>query len=117
MLWKLTDTQGNERTVEPRGMIATDDISFMKKAVLAAGGIALLPMYLCAREEQSGKLVRILPGWRLTGADIHVVYPSARYVPQRVVAFRDFLVKELGTITKRCLETDSLKLGEPLSDS
>lgn len=106
MHWRLTDNAGNERTLEPRGAIASDDISFMKKAVLAAGGIALMPMYLCAREEQSGKLVRVLPNWRLTGADLHVVYPSARYVPQRVVAFRDYLVNELSLLAKRCEEAE-----------
>lgn len=102
MPWKLTGPEGEERTVEPHGGISSDDISFMKKSVLAAGGVALLPLFLCAREEQSGKLVRILPQWRLGGSDLHVVYPSARYVPQRVVAFRDFLVRELTALSSRC---------------
>ena len=35
MSWKLTSRSGTERTVEPRGAISADDISFIKKAVLA----------------------------------------------------------------------------------
>ena len=102
MLWKLTSSTGEEQTVQPRGAISADDISFLKKAVLAGGGIALLPLFLVPREEHSGKLVRVLPEWRLTGSMLHVVYPSARYVPQRVVAFRDYLLRELGKISARC---------------
>ena len=102
MPWKLTSSTGEEQTVQPRGAIAADDISFLKKAVLAGGGIALLPLFLVPREELSGKLVRVLPDWRLTGSMLHVVYPSARYVPQRVVAFRDYLLGELGKISARC---------------
>lgn len=101
-VWKLTSPSGEEASVEPRGSISADDISFLKKAILAGGGIALLPLFLVAREEQSGKLVRVLPEWRFTGSMLHVVYPSARYIPQRVVAFRDYLVRELGKITARC---------------
>ncbi len=102
MPWKLTSSTGEERTIQPRGAISADDISFLKKAVLAGGGIALLPLFLVPREEHSGKLVRVLPDWRLTGSMLHVVYPSARYVPQRVVAFRDYLLRELGKISARC---------------
>lgn len=105
--WNLRSEKGEERVIDPRGAISADDISFMKKAVLAAGGIALLPLFLCAREEQSGKLVRVLPSWRLGGSDLHVVYPSARYVPQRVVAFRDYLVKGLNELSTRCAETEA----------
>ena len=103
MAWKLTSlSSGEEKIVHPSGTIAADDISFLKKAVLAGGGIALLPLFLVPREEQSGKLVRVLPEWRFTGSMLHVVYPSARYVPQRVVAFRDYLLRELGKISSRC---------------
>jgi len=109
MAWKLTSTTGEEHTVPVRGSISADDISFLKKAVLAGGGIALLPLFLVPREEQSGKLVRVLPDWRFTGSMLHVVYPSARYVPQRVVAFRDYLVRELGKIGSRCEQAERMR--------
>jgi len=110
MPWKLTSTTGAEHTVAVRASISADDISFLKKAVLAGGGIALLPLFLVPREEQSGKLVRVLPDWRFTGSMLHVVYPSARYVPQRVVAFRDYLVRELGKIGSRCEQAERMRV-------
>lgn len=93
--WRLTSASGEEQVIEPHGAIAADDVSFLKKAAVAGGGIALLPQVLTAREEQANKLVRVLPEWRLSSSVLHVVYPSARYVPQRVVAFRDYLVRGL----------------------
>jgi DNA-binding transcriptional LysR family regulator len=102
LVWQLKSADGKEATINPRGAIASDDISFLKKAVLAGGGIALLPHFLCYREERAKKLVRILPEYNLIGSNLHVVYPSARYVPHRVVAFRDHLVKALDRITTRC---------------
>ncbi|HVJ90845.1 MAG TPA: LysR family transcriptional regulator [Labilithrix sp.] len=111
MQWKLTSTSGAEQLVEPRGAISADDISFLKKAVLAGGGIALLPSFFVLREERANKLVRVLPDWRLSGATLHVVYPSARYVPQRVIAFRDYLVRELGKIASRCDEESAAEKG------
>jgi DNA-binding transcriptional LysR family regulator len=108
LAWKLTSVTGQVETVEPRGAISADDISFLKKAALAGGGIALLPGFLVPREERSGKLVRVLPDWRFTGSRLHVVYPSARYVPQRVVAFRDYLIRELAKISTRCDEVAAL---------
>lgn len=100
--WTLTTSDGRTESIVPRGSIAADDISFLKKAVLAGSGIALLPTFLVQREELSGKMVRLLPDWRVTGSALNVVYPSARYVPMRVVVFRDYLVKELGKLTSRC---------------
>ena len=52
MAWKLTSRSGTERTVEPRGAIAADDISFIKKAVLAGGGIALLPTFVALEKRR-----------------------------------------------------------------
>jgi DNA-binding transcriptional LysR family regulator len=41
----------------------------------------------------TGRLVPVLPEYGLRGAALHVIYPSARQVPSKVTAFRDFLAK------------------------
>jgi DNA-binding transcriptional LysR family regulator len=102
--WVLTSSNGEQRTVEPQGAIGADDVAFLKKAVLAGGGIAFLPRFVCYREEVAGKLVRVLPDWKIGGSLLNVVYPSARYVPQRDHALRDQLVNGLNRISKRCAE-------------
>jgi DNA-binding transcriptional LysR family regulator len=50
-------------------------------------------MFLCAREVERGRLIRVLPAYVAPGPPLHLVYPSARYLPHRVGVFRDFLVE------------------------
>jgi DNA-binding transcriptional LysR family regulator len=100
--WELRHTDGTVSSVDVSGLIASDDLSFVRKAVLAGSGIGVLPTFLCGRAEATGKLVRVLPDWSLNGAVLHVAYPSARFVPQRVVVLREHLLSELGNIGKEC---------------
>jgi DNA-binding transcriptional LysR family regulator len=99
--WRLRSKGGEHASVEPRASISADDISFLKKAALAGAGIALLPAFMVAREVESGKLERVLPAWSHAASMLHVVYPSARYVPRRIVLFRDYLATELVKLSRR----------------
>ncbi|WP_437318159.1 LysR family transcriptional regulator [Sorangium sp. So ce385] len=92
--WRLTGPAGEE-TVEVEGPLAVDELSFARRAVLAGVGVGLLPMILCAHEVARGRLVRVLPSHMASDAPLHLVYPSARYLPHRVAVFRDFLVESL----------------------
>lgn len=100
--WELRHTDGTVASVDVSGLVASDDLSFVRKAVLAGSGVGVLPTFLCGRAEATGKLVRVLGDWSLNGAVLHVAYPSARFVPQRVVVLREHLLSELGNIGKEC---------------
>lgn len=100
--WQLVAAGGRAEAVTVGGPLGGDDVLFVKKAVLAGAGLALLPEFLCAREVASGKLVRVLPEWSLAPSDIHLAYPSARFVPQRVALVRDHLVRSLTEVFESC---------------
>lgn len=103
--YSLATADGRKEQVTVTGNISADDLSFVKEAALAGVGIGLIPEFLCAKEWVSGKLVRVLPEWSLGGgAELSIVYPSARFLPQRVGIVRDFLVAELGAVFRRCDE-------------
>lgn len=90
--WVLS-VGAREHTVEVRGRIGCDDFSFVRAALVAGSGIGLLPELVCARDVAEGRLVPVL-GARAEGlGSLSVVYPSARHVPAKVAAFRDFLVE------------------------
>jgi DNA-binding transcriptional LysR family regulator len=96
--WPLRG-DGRETSVEVRGRIGGDDFTFVRPIIMAGGGIGLLPHINAAADEASGRLVRVLPAFQARGASLYVVYPSARNVPLRVTAFRDFVVDAFASWT------------------
>ncbi len=90
--WSLRSAAG-DASVPVRGRIGGDDFTFVRAMVVAGAGIGILPHINCAADEASGRLVRILPEYHARGATLYIVYPSARGVPARVTAFRDFVVE------------------------
>ncbi len=94
--WTLTGPHGEE-SVEVTGPVGADDFSFVQQIVLQGTGIGLLPAFLGSSGTSTGALVHVLPSYKLSGDGIfHLVYPSARHLPQRAVVLRDFLLAELG---------------------
>jgi DNA-binding transcriptional LysR family regulator len=98
--WRFHGAAG-EASVDVRGRVGGDDFSFVRAIVLAGGGIGLLPHLNSAADEASGRLVRILPALAVRGATLYIVYPSAKNIPARVSAFRDFLVDAFRAWTAR----------------
>jgi len=90
--WQLKGPRGEE-TVELSCRIACDDFGFVRAATVAGGGIGLMPRMIALSEVATGRLVRVLPEYGLSGAALHVIYPSTRQVPTKVTVFRDFLAK------------------------
>jgi DNA-binding transcriptional LysR family regulator len=93
--WELIGPEG-EKTVQVTGPVGGDDFTFVQRIVLGGVGIGLLPSFLCTDAVAAGGLVRVLPQYVGKGAPFHLVYPSARYLPARAVAFRDFVLAALG---------------------
>lgn len=98
--WTLRDKHG-ETSVEMRARIGGDDFSFVRAMVLAGGGIGAMPHINCVADEASGRLVRVLPAFHMRGASLYVVYPSAKNLPSRVTAFRDFVVEAFRAWTRK----------------
>jgi len=95
--WELEGPRGAE-SVELACRIGCDDYGFVRATLVAGGGIGLIPRMIAASEVATGRLVRVLPEYGVSGAALYVIYPSARQVPTKVTVFRDFLAK-------RCAET------------
>ena len=82
-----------EASVRVQGQVGGDDFTFVRSIILAGGGIGILPHINSAADEARGRLVRVLPEFHMRGASLYIVYPSARNVPTRVTAFRDFVIE------------------------
>ena len=97
--WVLCSDEGEE-IVDVRGPISSDEMEFVLRAAVAGAGIGALASQLAHEPLMRQELEVVLPGYHLRGADLHVVLPSAAFVPARVTLLRDHLVRELTRITE-----------------
>jgi DNA-binding transcriptional LysR family regulator len=81
--------------VAPRARIVCDDLLFVRDAVRAGAGIAVLPTFYAEPDVLAGTLVRVLPRFEQQSATLHIVTPAARHVPRKVTAFRDLALEML----------------------
>lgn len=91
---RLTGPKGEE-TVEVRGPVGADDMSFNRHAVVAGAGIGLLPAPSVAKHLERGELVRVLPAYAVEGGALYVVSPASRHQLTRVKLLREFLIANI----------------------
>lgn len=92
--WKLEGPRGEE-SVRVRGPLSGTDFSFVRAAALRGAGVALIPLPAAIEDLHAGHLEWVLPNYMGAKSPIHLVYPSARFVPHRVAVLRDFLAEHL----------------------
>ncbi len=76
----------------PQGSMLSGDGEHIRAAVLCGLGVCQAPLWLLAREIQSGEVQVVLPELQPERLPIHLVYPAGRRVPTRVKVFIDYLV-------------------------
>ncbi len=82
-------------TLAPKAHVRCDDMFFLRELAAGGAGVALLPTFLAEPKVVAGELVRLLPRYAVGGGAVWLIVPSARNVPAKVTAFRDFLVESL----------------------
>ncbi|RWP17092.1 LysR family transcriptional regulator [Mesorhizobium sp.] len=91
LLWQFSRGD-DEQTVRMQATIAIDATPAVLAAVRAGAGLSVLPDFLVRNELAAGRLVHILPEWRLPSGGIYTVYPAARFRPPKVTRFVEMLV-------------------------
>lgn len=91
----LTNDKEVQKIEGIEGRITVDDMETMKKFVLSSHGIGIIPDFLCRLEEESGKLIRVLPNWHWGNLKLSFVYPPQRFVSLKLRTFIDWLEKEV----------------------
>jgi DNA-binding transcriptional LysR family regulator len=51
------------------------------------------------KDVADGRLVCLLPRYRVNASGLYLVYPSTRHLPRKVAAFRDLLLEAIKTRT------------------
>ena len=96
--WRLEDSGGRPQSVRVRAVMQTNNGDTATAAALAGLGIVWQPTFLVGPDLRAGRLVPLLPGWRVPDIDVLAVWPSRRHLSAKVRAMIDFLAEEFGGV-------------------
>ncbi len=91
--WNLV-RDGQDTAVHVSGNFSANEASTLLQAVLAGGGVAMLPTFMVAPLLRSGALVLVLADWQPTALGIYGVYVSRRHQPTTLRTLLDFLAAQ-----------------------
>ncbi len=89
-------SQGGTVKSRPNGNYRVNNSEALREAILGGTGIGRLPTFAAGPDLASGRLVRILSGYRLPSQALYAIYPERRHLPTKVRAFVDFIVDRIG---------------------
>jgi DNA-binding transcriptional LysR family regulator len=94
VVWHL-EGLGGSNTVEVSGRFRANTARAVLRSAVAGLGVALLPELMTLPEIEAGRLVRVLPAYTRSGADLYAVSVSRRQIPRAVTAFIEFATAKI----------------------
>jgi len=88
--WELVSGRRRAR-VRVNGAVASHDFRSVSFFVDRGHGIGLLPSTYCDPQIEKGTLVRLLPKWSSPPVSVHAVYPTRKFLPEKVRVFLEDL--------------------------
>ena len=95
LTWRFQGPRHAVRTIQFEAPIMANTGYVVYATAVAGGGLVILPHFAVAEDVAAGRLVRLLPKWKLPDGGIHAVFPATRYRPQKVRVFIDALTEQL----------------------
>jgi len=89
--WHLFAAHGLEHVVKVPSVMRANNGDTARAAALAGVGVIWQPSFLVGDDLRAGRLVPLLPGYRMADIDILAVYPSRRHLSANVRVMIDFL--------------------------
>jgi len=89
-LWKFS-RDGETVEIKVGGQLTLNGATAAVEAAAAGAGIACPPLWAAKEALDEGRVVKVLPYWEPDHRDLWAVYPSNRYLAQRVRLFVDHL--------------------------
>jgi DNA-binding transcriptional LysR family regulator len=90
-LWRMHTSRGKAQTLRVQASLLSNDGDVIKQWALAGRGIMLRSEWDTAEEINNGKLVRVLPTWKLAEANVYALVPQRKGLSTRARAFINFL--------------------------
>ena len=89
--WVFVNKIGETVRFEEKPRLSTNDTVTIHGLLLNGGGIGVLSGFICVPDLRAGRLVRLLPEWKMPALEVSIVFPSGRALSRTVRAFIDFL--------------------------
>lgn len=104
VVWKFMCRNRLREIVVPSSFGSNNGVVLCDLAV-AGHGIALLDDYTVAEQLKSGRLVRLLPGFRVTNSTfdegIYATFLQSSYLPEKIRVFVDYMAENVPRQVKR----------------
>ncbi|MCF6323629.1 MAG: LysR family transcriptional regulator [Gammaproteobacteria bacterium] len=89
----------NVHKVKIQAVLALNDYAGILSAITAGQGIAEIPSTICGKALLDGRLVEVIPKWRLPSTTLSAVYPSNRNLSRIVRLFKDYCVEHIDELS------------------
>lgn len=96
--WRFSDEEGSAHHVTVNCSMHVNNGDTARHAALAGLGVIWQPTFIIGADLRAGRLVPLLPGFKLPEIDILAVFPSRRHMNAKVRAMIDFLADEFAGI-------------------
>lgn len=94
--WTFENPEKAKHPVRWEATLSANTATAVREIAIAGGGLAILPDFAVAEAVAGGRLLRILPRWRLPSGGIHAVFPSARQQRKKLRVFIDAMRDHIG---------------------
>ena len=91
--WHFRADDGTAHMVKVRYAMHTNNGDTARAAAIAGRGIIWQPTFLIGEDLRAGRLVEVLPGYRMPDIDILAVFPSRRHLSAKVRVMVDYLAQ------------------------
>ncbi len=102
--WHFSHEEGDTATVRPTGPLRVNNGDAMMPLLIGGGGLGILPDFIIHDALEDGRLVVVLPDWKVSGGAVHWVSPPGGRRPRRVDALSDFVAEKLSSRRARRAE-------------
>ncbi|HIF9421122.1 TPA: LysR family transcriptional regulator [Photobacterium damselae] len=92
--WQISQNE-QEFHIELPHRIQVNTIAAAADACVDSLGIALLPEFICLPHLETGRLVHLLPEWKMPEVPISLVYSQRNLMPKRLRLLIDFLMSKM----------------------